>query len=156
MSKITKVEEIKSTYQGKEKKSYKFTLDDGKVGYASNKAPWEFKEGDAISYSTEVKKSSKGEYNLFTFTRLSETIDHLHDDSGKGSINNQPLPPLKPQIHVGTPKSIQELKTEAAISCTRFMVDAFIADKAEWAEIAEKQKVLYALVSGEIDDCFKN
>jgi hypothetical protein len=152
MSKITKVEEIKSIYQGKEKKSYKFTLDDGKIGYSANKAPWEFKEGDNITYTTEIKKSSKGEYNLFTFTRA---------DGGQPSTPQTPqtpanVPSPKPQIHVGTPKSIQELKTEAAISCTRFLVDCFIADKAEWGEIAEKQKILYALVSGEIDDCFKS
>lgn len=87
MAKITKVEEKKSTYQGKEKVSYLFTLDDGITGYASNKSPWEFKEGDNVSYTREVKKSSKGEYNLFTFTKV--------EGQSSGGVPTPPQPPQK-------------------------------------------------------------
>lgn len=70
MAKITKIDVSKSTYQGKEKKSYKFTLDDGKDGYCasdSDKKPWEYRVGDEVTYTNVVKTGKNGDYNNFTF-----------------------------------------------------------------------------------------
>jgi len=89
MAKITKVEVKESTYQGKVKKSYLFTLDTGEVGYANDK-PWDFKEGDIVDYKKEVKKSAKGEYNLFTFTRGGQ-------ETPKTPQNFLPNTPVVPQ-----------------------------------------------------------
>lgn len=148
MSKITALEQ--KTYQGKPQ-GFKITFDDGRSGNMEEKQSDKgLRVGDEVVV-TEIPYTSKaGKQSILYGAKL-----------GQQSVAQMPTTPAnvpspKPQIHVGTPKSIQELKTEAAISCTRFLVDCFIADKAEWGEIAEKQKILYALVSGEIDDCFKS
>ena len=145
MAKITKVDVKESTYQGKTKKSYLFTLDDGTIGYTSNKEPWTFKEGEAVSYTKEVKTSTKGEYNILTFTRLSNAL----------SPSSAPIPE-RPQIHVAAGKSIHEVKAEAAASSMKYIVDCFIADKLDWQQIQEKQSYLYGLLASEIDDIFAN
>jgi hypothetical protein len=150
MSKITAL--TPKTYQGKPS-GFTVTFEDGRNGNLEQKQSDNgLRVGDEVVV-TEIPYTSKAgkQSTLYGVRLMQQSAAQLPSPSA-----NVPLTPPKPQIHVGTPKSIQELKTEAAISCTRFMVDAFIADKAEWAEIAEKQKVLYALVSGEIDDCFKN
>jgi hypothetical protein len=140
MAKIVKVEEIKSTWQGKDKTSYKFHLDDGKEGFAANKAPWEFKEGENVSYTTEVKKSSKGEYNLFTFTRLEKSAPDNTASSG---------PPLKPQSSATT----IPVKANATIQAMRFCIDAFIADKITWDKIKEYHKEITGYLNDAIDEC---
>jgi hypothetical protein len=149
MSKITALEQ--KTFQGKPS-GYKITFDDGRSGNMEEKQSDKgLRIGDDVVV-TEIPYTSKaGKQSILYGAKLMQQSAAQTPSTPA----NVPIPP-KPQIHVGTPKSIQELKTEAAISCTRFLVDCFIADKAEWGEIAEKQKILYALVSGEIDDCFKS
>lgn len=49
------------------KKSWKFTMDDGTQGYVTNDKPWEYKQGEQVSFTVE----DKGTYKLLTFTRLS-------------------------------------------------------------------------------------
>jgi len=144
MAKIIKVEEIKSTWQGKEKTSYKFHLDDGKEGFVANKSPWEFKEGESVTYTTEVKQSSKGEYNLFTFTRPSGT----------------PAPPLPPTDHQPATKPpllptapILQLKANATVKAMEFVVDAFIADKITWDKIKEYHKEITGYLNDAINEC---
>ena len=145
MAKITKVETQKSTYQGKDKTSYIFTLDDGKSGYASNKTPWEFKEGDDVSYTVEVRKSSKGEYNLFTFTRGA---------SSGSSSSTPPVTPQRPAIHVGSGKSKEELKVEAAVEIMKVVLSAFYEGKIETGKVAPDQREYVTLVWSEIDEVF--
>jgi len=152
MTKIVKVDEIKSTWQGKEKKSYKFHLDDGKEGFTANQSPWEFKEGENVSYTTEVKKSSKGEYNLFTFTRLEKSAP---DNTASSS---PPTPPVSPPQHgksVAIPsKSIEEQKVEAAISATEFITSMFNAERIKWEDFVDKQRECVKLLWTEIDEIY--
>jgi hypothetical protein len=148
MSKITAL--VQKTYQNKPS-GFTVTFDDNRSGNLQEKESDKgLRVGDEVVVTEIPYTSQAGKKSTLYGARL------VQPGVGVAPLSTPPNPvPPKPQIHVGTPKSIQELKTEAAISCTRFMVDCFIADKAEWAEIAERQKVLFALVSGEIDDCFK-
>jgi len=68
---INKVEEF-TKRNGK--KGWRFFLSDGKEGFITNDKPWEYQEGEKVDYTLEVKKSPKGEYNLFTLTRVGEEI----------------------------------------------------------------------------------
>ena len=63
MAIIKNVEEFTKTNG---KKSWKFTMDDGVVGYISNDKPWEYKTGESVSYTI----ADKGTYKVLTFTRL--------------------------------------------------------------------------------------
>jgi hypothetical protein len=151
MSKITAL--TPKTYQGKPS-GFTVTFEDGRNGNLEEKQSDKgLRVGDEVVV-TEIPYTSKaGKQSTLYGVRLVQ-----NSTAQSQQPSNQPptpTPPPKPQIHVGTPKSIQELKTEAAIRCTGFMVECFIADKAEWAEIAEKQKILFNLVCGEIDDVFK-
>jgi hypothetical protein len=149
MSKITGLEQ--KTFQGKPS-GFKITFDDGRSGNMEEKQSDKgLRVGDDVVV-TEIPYTSKAgkQSTLYGVKLVQQSAAQTSQPPA-----NVPIPP-KPQIHVGTPKSIQELKTEAAIRCMGFMIESFIADKAEWGEIAEKQKILFNLVCGEIDDCFKS
>lgn len=154
MAKITKVDVIVSTYQGKEKKSYKFTLDDGKMGYASNKDPWDFKEGDMVSYTTEIKKSSKGEYNLFTLTRLSGNQALQQQQNIPNLPVSSPVEPRSPSV--GIPAlEIFKAKVEANIRVMEVILNAFFEGKTDNLKSIEKFNEWKVIMENTVDDIAK-
>lgn len=146
MATIKKVDEKKSTYQGKEKTSYLFTLDDGLQGYASNKAPWEFKEGEQVSYTKEVKKSSRGEYNLFTFTRIQQT-----GNAPEGEKKDDMLV-LPKTGGVMRAKSIQEMKFEGRVYCLKLAVKCLLAKAIDYPQVKEYFTEWVDLLDASIDE----
>ena len=141
MATITNVEKIESTYNGKKKTSYKFTLDDGKVGYVSNDKPWEFKQGDNVDYTLEVKKSSKGEYNLFTFK------------VGGNTTQSTPTPQNAPQA-AKTPNDryFAELKFQLRRDVIKTIGEVAAAGRIEPKEMKEYYIDFCVATDSSIDD----
>ena len=141
---ITHVEVIESTYQGKTKKSYKFTLSDGKIGYSANKSPWEFKEGEAVDYTSETKKSAKGEYNLFTFARV----------AGSAAPQGTP-PPTPPKANLPhAAVDIARMKFESRMQVCKLTHDLILAGKFSDLEAVEHLKAWTIEMDNLIDGIF--
>jgi hypothetical protein len=148
MSKITAL--TPKTYQGKPS-GFTVTFEDGRNGNLEEK---QSDKGLRVSDEvvvTEIPYTSKaGKQSTLYGVRLMQ-----QSAAQSTSTTTPPIVPPKPQIHVGTPKSIQELKEDAAIRSMGFVIDCFIHDKFEWQSITESFKAVYSLVKSEIDDSFK-
>lgn len=144
MAKIKSVEEFK---KDNGKKSWKFTIDDGTVGYTTNEKPWEYKEGDEVS----VKVENKGKYNLLTFTRLTGTASA--PQSSAPASQSAP-PPTGSQPKYSSQRSIQDWKAQSAIDAMGFMVDAVATGKIDWPQLREKQREACTILWDEIDEIF--
>jgi len=142
MAQITKVDKIESEFKGKKKTSYKFTLDDGKVGYASNDKVWEFKEGDPVSYTVEIKKSSKGEYNLFTFTRAGE--------QPSAPPAQQPKP-QEQKTNFGN-NDLLRFKVDLRIAVLRTIGEVAAAGRIEPKEMVDYYNTFYPAADASIDE----
>ncbi len=145
MTTIKHVEEQISTYQGKQKKSFKFTLSDEQVGYCANPQPWEFKEGDKVTYTKEVKKSTKGEYNVFTFSRVLEAATPPTTASG---ITLPEKTPLSPQHKINH-------KVEAAVKSMEFAMNALNEERLTWDKVLGIQKECVTALWSEIDEIYQ-
>lgn len=140
---ITHVEVIKSTYNGKEKTSYKFTLSDGKIGYSANKSPWEFKEGETVDYTSEIKQSAKGSYNLFTFARVG------------GTIAPPPAPPMPAKANLPhAAVDIARMKFESRMQVCKLTHDLILAGKFSDLEAVEHLKAWTIEMDNLIDGIF--
>lgn len=140
---ITKIEQ---QFKDNKPSGFKVNLSDGTWGYLVEKdSDKDLKDGEAITYTAE--QPSGKSYKKLTIKRASSTTT----SSGTQSSDQ---PPLRPAIHVGSGKSIQELKADASIKSAEVVVDAFLQGKIEWAMIEEKQRYLSSLLWSEIDDIF--
>ena len=142
MTTITKLEQ---QFKDGKPSGYKVNLSDGSWGYLVEKdSDKGLKDGDEVNFTAETPNGKS--YKKLT----------IHKASGTASQNNNPIPPqpAKPQIHVGTGKSKEELKADAAIKSAEYILNAFIAEKLDWPQIQEKQEYLFKLLSSEIDEIF--
>jgi len=155
MATITKVDKQTRTWQGKTKTSYIFTLSDGKSGYASNDSPWEFKEGEEVSYTCEVKKSTRGEYNLFTFTRAQNASISSPSASPVPPEQKTPKsdPPVPPRLAL-VGNTLQGLKAEACMRAMEYVIGAFRDERIPWEEVGKKQRECAAILCAELDGIF--
>lgn len=143
MTTITKIDVTTSTYQGKEKKSYLFTLSDGVQGYPESKG-WDYKEGDAVTYTKESKKSSKGkEYNVLTLTKVNVP-------------SSQPQPPAQATPpKVDSNEEIRKMKFDSRMQLVKLAHDLLISGKFEADEAKTHFVAWVALSDGVIDELFK-
>lgn len=149
MAKITALEE--KTFNGKHS-GWKVTLDDGRGGNLEEKASDKgLRVGDEVIV-TEIPYTSKAGNKSTLYGCKLNTATNISQSQQSGTTPS----PQRPQIHVGAGKSAQELKADAAIKATEFMINAFIADKIDWPQIQEKQSYLFGLLASEIDDIFAN
>lgn len=156
MATIKKVDVTKSEYNGKEKTNYKFTLSDGKIGFVSNK-PWEFKEGDEVNYTTEVKKSPKGEYNLFTFVRIQGSAPAPTPAPSPNKETKQSFDrPMTPPTGAMPSVDIRLLKVDAAKTALEIVMENYRVEKVKPEEVTTKFKEAAILLYNEIDDIFSD
>jgi hypothetical protein len=152
MAQIKKVEEFK---KANNKKSWKFTMDDGTQGYShpeNIERPWEYKEGEVV----DVKVENKGTYNLLRFTRSSGTVQ-----------SQSPQPPAPPQEQstdkqneillprtrgISTAKSIGEMKFEARVYCLKLAVKCLLAKAIDYPQVKQYYTEWVELIDASIDE----
>lgn len=148
MAKITKIERKDKEYNGKKSTSYIGTLDDGTTGFFNPKFDTEFREGDDVSYTKAEKTGKNGAYFVLTLSKLGT--------SASAQSGTSPSQPQRPEIHVGTGKSKQELKVEATIRMAETVIRGFFNDKVESANIATLTKEYSRMLASEIDEIFSS
>lgn len=146
MTKIKKIEVKTGTYQGKPKTSYIATLEDGVNGYFNVKDPNEFKEGDDIEYTKEVKKSSSGkDYNLLTFKKVQPSAAQTTPTPAKEGMEKKSI--------VLDPKDIFNAKVHAVLKALELANKDYQLDKIPFEKIAEHNQEYLAYLLGGIDEC---
>jgi hypothetical protein len=145
MTTITKIEE--KTYQGKVT-GHAITLSDGTTGYLDDKnSTTGLRMGDSVTFTSVDKTNKKGgPYKLLTLTLQGQ------EAVAPPALITPPIP--RPQIHVGTGKSPQELKAEASTRIAEIAFKAVFDDKISSAEAAENHKFYTRLVWSDIDEVF--
>jgi hypothetical protein len=145
MAKITKIDVKTSTYQGKEKKSYLFTLDDGVGGFLSNNNPESFREGDEVTYTKEVKKSGQGkDYNVLTLT--------LGGGSNTPPANPAPRPQAPAPVVVPQEATVLKMKFESRMKCLELAHNAYLSGKLDDKEALEHCVAWVAVADGLINE----
>jgi hypothetical protein len=144
MAKIVKLET--KTYPGKDP-STTVVLDNGISGYLQKDSDLDLKEGESVEVTTKPYTSKAGKVStLVTLKR-----DAIASAPPK---SEPPIVPPKPQIHVGTGKSKEEMKSEAVIRVGEKVFDAFFEGKLESAEISLRVKEFSGLLKSEINDIY--
>jgi ribosome biogenesis SPOUT family RNA methylase Rps3 len=125
---------------------YKVEFSDGIKGYLVEKdSDKGLKVGDAVSY-TSVTPEGKT-YKKLTVRLLAQV--------GNAPVQSESAPVMqRPQINVGTGKSKNELKAEAAVRMAEVVVTGFFADKLDASQVEPKQKEYTKLLWSEIDEIF--
>ena len=148
MATIKHVEEFKKENG---KKGWKFTMDDGVVGYLSNDKPWTYKEGEQGTYTVE----DKGTYKLITFTR--------------GGATNTPSPtptpstPQKQELKEGEvflpstkgverAKTLEEMRFESRVHCLKLAVRCYLGRGIEYTQVKQYFTDWVALMDTAIDE----
>ena len=148
MTTITKIED--KTFEGKVT-GHIVTLSDASTGYLDDKGSTKgLRMGDSVTFTSVDKQNKKGgTYKLLTLT-LSVP------GAVAPPVSQAPVlpPPPRPQIHVGTGKSPQELKAEASTRIAEIAFKAVFDDKISSAEAAENHKFYTRLVWSDIDEVF--
>jgi hypothetical protein len=135
---ITKIEQ--QMKDGKPN-GYKVNLSEGTFGYLVEKdSDKDLKDGEEVTFTAETPTGKS--YKKLTIKRANSQ-----------SSSNTP-PPLRPQIHVGTGKSKEELKADAAIRMAEVVIEAFFNDKVEAANVEPRTREYTKLLLTEIDEIF--
>jgi len=143
---ITKVEEF-TKKNGK--KGWKFFLSDGKDGFISNDKPWEYKEGETVNYSLEVKKTGTGEYNVFTLTRVdADTATSQPNPTPTKQTEGAP-PAKKAEL---TPLELLQLKVELRKRVIQVIGEVASAGRIEPKEMAEYYNEFYLATDASLDE----
>ncbi len=149
MAKITKLEQ--KTFEGKPS-GFKVTFEDGRTGNLQEKESDKgLRVGDTVNVVEIPYTSKAGKQSTLYGVRL---MQQGAAQNTPPPSPNPPTPPQRPQINVGTGKSCQELKADAATRIAEKVIDAFFNDKIESAQVEEKQKYFTRLLWSEIDEIF--
>lgn len=153
MATIKKVEEFK---KANNKKSWKFTMDDGTQGYShpnNPEKPWEYKEGDVVG----VKVESKGTYNLLHFTRAEESVPSAPPTT-EDNANQSPTEPIKPPSlsKISSVMTISEMKYESQIIVFKWCMKLILAGKWDNKEAKENFVEWVGLSNNSIDELNSN
>ena len=145
MAKITKLEE--KTFQGKHT-GWKVSIDNAPLENMDEKnSDKNLREGDEVTFTVEDYVSKKGNHsNLLTVKRASGT--------SSAPQQTPSITPQRPAIHVGSGKSKEELKVEAAVEIMKVVLSAFYEGKIETGKVAPDQREYVTLVWSEIDEVF--
>lgn len=146
MTKITSLEA--KTYQGKPQ-GFKVTLDDGRSGNLEEKQSDKgLRVGDEV-FVTEIPYTSKAgnKSTLYGLRLASNTQPQAQGNTHADS-------PQRPAIHVGSGKSKEELKSEAAIRMAETVLKGFFAGNLDSGQVEPKQREYTTLLWSEIDDIF--
>jgi len=143
---MTKIKEVNEFTKSNGKKGWRFILDDGKEGFISNDKPWEYKAGDEVTYTMEVKKTAKGEYNIFTFGA-----------AGATPPPQQTTQSLVAQSPAGilTPTGLSSMKFEGRLKCIQLAHDTYLAGKLDDNEAKNHCREWVVLADALIDDLAK-
>jgi hypothetical protein len=141
MTTITKIEQ---QFKDNKPSGYKVNLSDGSWGYLVEKdSDKDLKDGEEVTFTAETPTGKS--YKKLTIKRAGAQQQQ--------SSSNPPQPP-KPQIHVGTGKSKEELKADAAIRMAEVVIEAFFNDKVEAANVEPRTREYTKLLLTEIDEIF--
>ncbi len=143
MTTIKNVEEFKKQNG---KKSWKFTLDDGVVGYITNDKPWEYKAGEQVTYTVE----DKGTYNLLPLTRVATALTTSPPASAPPPQQGKISPPDTSAI--ATTKSFSEMKFEGRLVCIKLAVECILQGKMERKEATEAFSEWVSVLDASIDE----
>lgn len=152
MATIKKVEEFK---KANNKKSWKFTMDDGTQGYShpnNPEKPWEYKEGDKV----DVKIENKGTYNLLIFTRIQQTPTQTDvippPKSPPMSQTEEEKFKINPPLQQDWGKmSFDEMKFELRKELIGTLGQIVVAGKIETKELTEFYNEIYPALDLSID-----
>jgi len=141
---ITKLEA--KTFNNKPS-GFTVTLSDGRTGNLQEKESDKgLRQGDEVIV-TEIPYTSKaGKTSTLYGLKLATS-------GQQQSQSNIPQPP-RPQITVGTGKSKEELKADAAIRMAEVVIEAFFNDKVEAANVEPRTREYTKLLLTEIDEIF--
>jgi hypothetical protein len=147
MTKISVLEQ--KTFEGKPS-GFKVTLDDGRNGNLQEKeSDKNLRVGDEVVVKEIPYTSKAGKTSTLYGLRLSQSAP-----TTPPTPSQAPSPTPRPSIHVGSGKSKEELKAEAAIRIAEVCIQAYYGGKLESAQIAVDQKEFTALLWSEIDEIF--
>ena len=148
---MAKIKEVHEFTKSNGKKGWRFILDDGKEGFISNDKPWEYKEGQEVSYTLAVKKKSNGEeYNIFTFGAVGTPVTQ---QSASTPQSSPPTPNLNiPRAPV---KGLTDLKFEGKMKCLQLAHDTYLAGKLDDNEAKNHCREWVVLADALIDDLAK-
>ena len=149
---MTKIKEVKEFTKSNGKKGWRFILDDGKEGFISNDKPWEYKEGDEVSYTMEVKKTAKGEYNIFTFGVAGATTEQPQQTKNVGEMLSDKF---ADPSYFKQPKSYDEMKCDLRVAIIQSLGVIVAAGKIEPKEIPTYFNDIYPALDLSIDDLSK-
>jgi hypothetical protein len=150
----TKVKSITpKTYEGKVT-GHTIVLEDGTQGYLDDKgSAKELKVGEDVIYILVVKQNKQGkDYNLLTLKRTqsaTSTPPAPAKEEKKDSI-------FKNAFSASSPQTKEGYKVQAAIEATRFVFDAFSAERIDGEQIKEFQRKAVTILWDEIDEIFKD
>ena len=145
MSTIKNVEEF-TKKNGK--KSWKFTMDDGVVGYITNDKPWEYKSGEAVSYTVE----DKGTYKLLTLTRFSGEKEACPPQDKPNLPISKPVETRSPSGGSITPLEVFKAKTEANLRVMEVVLNAFFDGKTDNLKSVEKFNEWKVIMGNTVDE----
>ena len=148
MSKITHVEEFT---KNNGKKGWKFTIDGTVTGYISNEKPWEYKEGEDVSYTTV----DKGTWKLLTLTRLSGTpAPPPQQQAPAPSTPPTPVGNVTPPdtTKISSAKSFTEMKFEGRVVCIKLAIECILQGKFERPEALEAFAEWITVLDASIDE----
>ncbi len=151
---MTKIKNVEEKLKDNGKKSWKFTLEDGVVGYITNDKPWEWKAEEEVTYTKQEKKTPNGSYNLLTLTRVASTPptqssqppSQQKQELKEGEIL---LPSTKGFEHA---KTLQEMRFESRVHCLKLAVKCYLGRGIEYDKVGTYFNEWVALMDTAIDE----
>jgi hypothetical protein len=126
---------------------YKVALDDNTAGYLVEKdSDKGLKVGDVVNYTVDIPAGKT--YKKLTL-KLAQTTP-----PAASAPPPTPKPFNAPLAQVAPPKSIKELKVDAAISAMEFAFTAYCEGKIDYPKIPETQRDAVTILWKEIDEVF--
>jgi hypothetical protein len=152
MTKISVLEQ--KTFEGKPS-GFKVTLDDGRSGNLQEKESDKgLRLGDEVIVKEIPYTSKAGKTSTLYGLRLNQGAPVQQPPQTATSQSATPTP--RPSIHVGSGKSKEELKAEAAIRIAEECIRAYYGGKLESAQISVDQAEFAKLLWSEIDEIFSS